>query len=472
MSAADARVLCIAVAPGELWAALGVAGRLEDLRLLRWVAASPVGSLHLGRIVALKPELPAALVDIGLARPAFLSAEDAGRKTGLAGLCTGEAVVVQLTKDARGDKAAGVTLRPCLPGRLVELRPRQPGVRVASGVAPAERARLVEILAAIAAPGEGLVAHAAAAGAAADALAAEVVELRARWEAALAASRQVRPPARLAVSEPPVATLLAASLAAAPDGIPPDRIVIDDRAAFAEARLWLTRHHPALAARLVLHGAAEPLFEQAGLAAEIDRLFAPRLALPGGGAIFIETTAAAAMIDVDSGGAPLLATNLEAARAAARQIRLRNLAGPIVIDFITMKRRGARARVRAALAEALAADPAGPELLGWTRLGHFELVRKRRHAPLAEILFERGEDGGSRKTALTVALEALRQVAREAAAAPGAGLALEVNPEVAALLVDGAAKEARRTLEERLGQPLAVIAAAARSREAFDIRRR
>src|SRR6185312_4326960 len=121
-------------------------------------------------------------------------------------------------------------------------------------------------------------------------------------------------------------------------------------------------------------------------------------------------------------------------REAARQIRLRNLAGAIVIDVVSMPRRADREAVAAELAGTLAADPAHPQLLGWTRLGHVELTRRRRHKSLAAILCEPAPGGGRRRSALTLALDALRIAAREAAQAPGRPLQLGVHPEVAAAL--------------------------------------
>ncbi len=205
------------------------------------------------------------------------------------------------------------------------------------------------------------------------------------------------------------------------------------------------------------------------MAAAIEEALLRRVPLPGGGALTIETTAAAAMIDVDSGGAALVATNLAAARIAARQIRLRNLAGPIVIDFIAMRKPGERERVRAALAAAVAQMPAPPQLLGWTRLGHMELVRERRRAALEEVLFEPASEGARVETALTVALRALREVARAGDAAPARGLRLRVAPEVAACLAEGAARPARQMLEARLGRPIALAGEPGRARAAFDI---
>jgi Ribonuclease G/E len=124
-----------------------------------------------------------------------------------------------------------------------------------------------------------------------------------------------------------------------------------------------------------------------------------------------------------------------------------------------------RERARAALAEALAGDPARPRILGWTRLGHLELVRPRTSRPLAEALLE---EDGKRKTAATVAFEALRAVAREARANPGRGWRLTVAPEVADALA-GPAAGGLNELEERLARPVALATDGGAPRERFQI---
>ncbi len=396
------RTLFVSVSPGEIWAALDVKSELAALRLQRMAAPSRAGEIYLGRVVALRPELPAAWIEIGLDRPGFLDARDADPRRGLAGLTEGEALIVEVVKEARADKAVGLRV----------LRAKD-----------------------------------------------------ARRAAVEAAARAATPPTRLDTPQPPILSLLAAFSKPWPD-----RIVIDDRSSFAQARGFLARQNSDLSDRLVLYTGTAPLFDHAGLIGAIEKALQPRVALPGGGALHIEATHAATVIDVDSGKAAALAANLEAARVAARQIRLRNLAGPIVVDFVGMKKRGDREKVLAAFQEALAADPEKPELLGWTRLGHVELVRRRREAPLAEILFETVPGGPLRKTALTVALEALRAAEREALAQPGRALSLSAHPDVIATLAAGEGRAARQALELRLGRALALAAEPQRTRESFDIR--
>ncbi len=163
-----------------------------------------------------------------------------------------------------------------------------------------------------------------------------------------------------------------------------------------------------------------------------------------------------------------LAINIAAAVLIARQLRLRRLGGGIVVDFVGLDDRGARERVRAALARALAADPARPEILGWTRLGHLELVRPRRLRPLAEVLLEAPSCGRPTKTAVTVAHEALRRLRREERAQPGYRWRLTVAPEVAAALAGPAAK-AVPAFEQRSGRKTAVAADPSLERGQFQI---
>jgi Ribonuclease G/E len=392
------KTLACQVSPGEVWAALTEAGELIGLRVAREGDADVVGGVFLGRIVALRPELPAVLVDIGLDRPGFLDARDVDRKRGIDGLTEGQALIVEVTKAARADKAAGLRV----------LRPAD--------------------------------------------------TRRAAFEMA---ARDATPPARL---DPPEPAILRAAKPLLREGI--ERVLVDDRGAM----MALRRAHPDLAATIAFHADDTPLFETLGIAEPVDAVLQPRVPLPGGGAIFIEVSHAATMIDVDGGQQGALAVNRAAAAAIARQIVLRNLAGPIVVDFVNLKSREDRDKVTAALKAALAENNETLELLGWTKLGHFELIRPRREPPLAERLFEQAPDGTIRKTALTLALEALRSVARESVARPGKSFALAVHSDIAAALDQGAGQAARLWLEARLGRRLAIAAEPQRARDAIDIR--
>ena len=266
------------------------------------------------------------------------------------------------------------------------------------------------------------------------------------------------PPARLY----PAASFAAVLAGAAPDA---EQIFVDDIGAIPEIRAAFRNAAVAFAAAGEWPVDLDALFEQA---------LSPVVLLEGGGTVRISPTPAAVLIDVDSGtpasGSPertALAVNLAAAAAIAREIRRRNLGGGIVVDFVGLDSPAGRAQVRASLAAALACDPAGAQILGWTRLGHLELARRRSRRPLAETLLD-PEAGLPRKSALTVAFEALRALRREARAAPGRQWRLIVAPDIASALT-GAAAGGLHGLEGRFGQKIAIEADPARRREQFEI---
>jgi len=273
---------------------------------------------------------------------------------------------------------------------------------------------------------------------------------------ALAArAARLDPPAQL-FPPPGLAAALALRLPGAPE-----RIVADDAAVLAELR-------GAFREAEVRQSSAEDW------AVDLDAAFtaglAPSLTLRGGGTVHFEDTRAAMLVDVDTGTPETgsaervaLAANLAAAELIARQLRLRNIGGAVVIDFVGLDRRGARERVRQALEDALAGDPATPQLLGWTRLGHLELVRKRRGRSLADALLE---PGSPRPQPVALAHEALRRLSREARANPAANWRLAAAPGVVAAL-RGPAEAALRALETRLGRRVALHAES--DRDGFDI---
>jgi ribonuclease G len=266
------------------------------------------------------------------------------------------------------------------------------------------------------------------------------------------------PPARLH----PDATF-AAAIAGAARAV--DQIFLNDIAAIPETRA-------AFPQAAVAHAAAEdwPI----DLDALFDSALSPVVRLGGGGSVRINPGAAATLIDVDSGTPPTgsperaaLATNIEAAAVIAREIRQRSLGGGIVVDFVGLDRRELRERVRAALAKALTSDPARPRILGWTRLGHLELVRPRRRRPLAETLLD-PENATASKSALSVAYEVLRALQRAARKSPGRQWRLIVGTDIAVALVDGCA-DALLVLKERFGRRIVIEADPARRREEFEI---
>ena len=469
--------LLITAGPGEWRAALLEDGVPVELFVERG-DRNEAGSIHLGRVRSLLPALGAMLVDIGGARTAFLPAREVfprGRR-----LDEGERVIVQILREAQGGKAARLTTAVPLHGELVELRWGRPGIRGAETLPQAAQEQLIAAVEDLdrTAPhphplpasgervepanreGKGSSGLRVRELAPVEALIVEVKDLNRRWHEIVDRAARLQPPARLY----PPASFAAAIAAALPAA--PGRILVDDPAVIPELRAALPhseiRHQP-----------------EAEWPVELDALFDQALArtvgLAGGGSAHIEPTRAGVLIDIDSGspesGSPErsgLAANLEAAEVIPRQIRLRNLGGGIVIDFVGLEDRRLRVRVRDALAEALASDPACPQILGWTPLGHLELVRPRRGRPLAEALLEPRPGGALVNTAVTMAHEVLRALRREARAQPGRKWRLTVSPDVAAVFA-GEAATALRTLDERFGRPVSIVADPGFDRHRFQI---
>lgn len=206
------------------------------------------------------------------------------------------------------------------------------------------------------------------------------------------------------------------------------------------------------------------------LDALFDAALAPSLALPAGGAFHLDETRGATIVDIDTGSQErgssaraALAANRAATRLIARELRLRNCGGAIVIDFVGLERRDHREQVRRAFESALASDPAQPRVLGWTRLGHLELVRPRRGRPLADAMLCPGTRS---RLPIALAHEALRRVLREAQVNPAASWGLTASRSVEAAL-RGEAAAALRALEIRLGRRVTITAATGIA--AFDI---
>jgi ribonuclease G len=244
----------------------------------------------------------------------------------------------------------------------------------------------------------------------------------------------------------------------------PQRIVTDDVAILVALR----EAFPQL--EIAHHAAADWPFD---LHAAVEAALSQSLLLHHGGTVHIEETRAATLIDVDTGSPAAgssaraaAATNLAAAQLIAKELRRRNIGGAVVVDFVGLDRRDHREQVRRALETALANDPAKPQLLGWTRLGHIELMRPRRGRPLADALLAPATRA---KLPIALAHEALRRLLREARANPAANWRLSLSNKVEATL-RGPAAGALKALETRLGRKIMIEVSA--TVDDFDIRPR
>ncbi len=470
--------ILINAAPGETRVALLADGRLVEVWIDRPSQAGVAGDLFLGRVDRVLPAIQAAFVDIGAGRSGFLAAaearpvgRDGGAITDFVG--EGDVVVVQATTDPVDDKGPRLTARPTLPGRYLVATPGQDDIRISRRIEDeGERDRLLDLVEQIAEPDEVFILRTAAAGADRTDLVRDIEALRAVWRDIEARRVDAKAPASLHRAFDPLRRVLR-------DEAGPDlgRIVVDDPDTLADARRAAGALFPAAADLLIAHDGDAPLFETYDVEAQIEGALAPVVGLPSGGRLIIEETRSVIAIDVDSGGhtaggpeETALAVNLQAVAEIAGQLRLRNLAGHIVVDFISMRQRDNGGQMLDALRQAVAADPTQVHVAGFTRLGLVEMTRQRRHASLADVLLAPA-GSGRRKSAPTMALETLRRVRREAAANPAAALIVTAAPAVVAAL-SGPLGDALTTVERRLGRSITIEADPGLEVEQADVRTR
>ena len=474
--------ILIDVVPGETRVALVAQSRLVELVVVRPDLRSVAGNIYLGRVERALAGIQAAFVDVGLERSGFLGLAEA-RPAGVPGgegqritdfVSEGDSVLVQALSDPSADKGAKLTTRVTLPGRLMVHTPVEPGIRLSRRIEDgAERARLAGLMEDLTGDGGGVVLRTAAAGAAREPLERDVATLCATWREIVEKSREARPPACLHREPEPFCRALR-------DHAGPDLadVIIDDAAALAEARGFCRRLAPDLVERLHLHDGGEGLFEAHGIEEQIDAALAPMVPLTGGGNIVIDEATALTAIDVNTGGRDdgsaeerAWRTNLEAAAEVARQLRLRNIGGALMVDFVPMRRRDNGASLLQALRDAVAPDRCPTHVLGFSRLGLVEMTRQRRRLSLSHALLETFPGGtfvGRSKTPETAAFAVLRGLLRAARATPGAGLRVNAAPGVVAAL-EGPLAESLAEVGQRLGVVPALVADAEMEGDSFEV---
>ena len=469
--------LFINVMSAEVRAALMEDSVLIDLIVDRGERASLVGNIYLGRVERVMKGMEAAFVDIGIGKSGFLGLDDNRRGNGEASapVHEGEAVLVQVTKDAINGKGVQLSRRVRLPGRSLVYAPAQDRVMISRQIEDeAERDRLTGLMGNIAEDGEGFILRTASVGATAEELATDCEQLRETWQSIEDARMTIKAPSRLHADLDPVLRVLRDH---ALDGI--DNIHVDDGAAADSARKFCERAMPGMADRVKLHTGAQQMFEQYGIEEEIERACGRRVDLPSGGGLVVETVEALTSIDVNSGRFDAasdleqmaLRTNCEAAAEAARQIRLRNISGLVVIDFIHMENDDNWAEIIDILDDVTGRDRNPTRVLGVTEAGLVEITRRRRREPLLHTMTEicKACGGVGRIKSLdAVSVEILRRLKREAGVVPPGEMVLyAANDVVMSLendygeLVDGIEDETGRTITLRADKEY--------GRENFDI---
>jgi ribonuclease G len=420
--------------PSEARVALVENGMLQEVWMERAGRMGYIGNIYKGEVSRVLPGLQAAFVDIGLERTAFLHARDMVRQdpVGENGdpapeplisdlLRPGDQVIVQVIKDPLGSKGARLTTNISIPSRFLVLLPDCDVIGVSARIEEdVERERLKDLVRRLRdeEQGHGYIVRTNAEGVNDFALSADMVYLNKVWKSILERSESA--PACSVVFED-----LSLPLRALRDMMHEkvDRVRIDARELQEEARQFAQRFLPDWLDRIEAYTAERPIFDLFGVEDEIENALKPTVPLKSGGYLVFDQTEAMTTVDVNTGGfvghrtveETIYKTNLEAVQALTRQLRLRNLGGIIIIDFIDMADEEHRRQLMRALERALERDPVKTSLTDISALGLVEMTRKRTTESLERrlcVTCPLCEGRGTIKSSETVCLEIFREIMR------------------------------------------------------------
>jgi ribonuclease G len=461
-------------------------GVVQELHIERNNCCGVVGNIYLGRVVRVLPGMQSAFVDIGLERSAFLHAGDIRDERVTNGaeqrpieqmLSAGQSLCVQVQKEPIGTKGARLTTQISIAGRLLVYLPQDDRVGISQRIVDEEaREKLRGRIQALLSPEDrgGFILRTVACEATDDELAADIVYLRRIWQEIKQRSVGMFPPVLLhhdlTLAQRVLRDFVTEETTA---------VLIDSRENFQKLKTFAQEYVLQVSNRLVHYTGDRPLFELHGIEDEIQKALARRVDLKSGGYLIFDQTEAMTTIDVNTGGFvgvrnfndTIFKTNLEAALAVAHQLRLRNLGGIIIVDFIDMDDEQHQAVVLAEFKKALASDRTRITLSEFTQLGLIEMTRKRTRESLAQILCEpcpvcsgRGEI----KTAQTVCYEILRELLREARQFAARELRVIAAPVVIDKFLEEEA-QALTMLSDFIGRPVSLHPESGYTQEQFDI---
>jgi ribonuclease G len=454
-------------------------GTIAELYIERSKVKGIVGNIYKGRVIRVLPGMQAAFVDIGMEKAAFLYVADvfdaieeyetfldAGEKKDEPGegrdfqpvmhpiedlLQEGQELLVQVSKEPIGTKGARITAHISLPGRHLVYMPTVDHVGISRRIEDEEeRERLREIVERIKPAGSGFIVRTVSEGKSEEDLASDLRYLTQLWNEIVARKEKAGAPflihSDLDVTQKVVRDILTDQV---------DRIVVDAKLEHDKIVQFITTFLPKMKYSIELYEEDEPIFDHYGLEVDISRALGRKVWLKSGGYIIVEQTEALTAIDVNTGRFvgkhnledTILKTNLEAVKEIAYQLRLRNIGGIIIIDFIDMEKEVNREKVFTALEEALKTDKSKTNILKISELGLVEMTRKRVRESLGRLLCEPCpycEGRGYVKSKLTICHELFRELRREMLDIRGSKVMLTVHPQVADLLYD----EERTGLEE------------------------
>jgi ribonuclease G len=476
--------ILVNVTPFEARVALVQQGAVQELHLERTATRGLVGNVYLGRVSRVLPGMQSAFIDIGLDRAAFLHVADLWQSRGSERpapieklLYESQPLLVQVIKDPIGTKGARLSTQISIAGRLLVYLPQDPHIGVSQRIgSEAERTALREKIQRIMPSDEtgGFIIRTMAEDADEASLLADIGYLRTRWKQILEGSKTQTAPALLYQELSLIQRVLRDLASEQTSGV-----IVDAPGALEELQAFAAVYMPSLCPKLRRYGGERPLFDLHGVEEELERALARRVDLKSGGYLIIDQTEAMTTIDVNTGGYvggrnfddTIFRTNLEAAHAIARQLRVRNLGGIIIIDFIDMGTAEHREAVLAELRRALARDRTKSSVNGFTSLGLVEMTRKRTRESLAHVLCEPCATCGGKgetKTARTVAYGIMREIQREARQFNPREFRILASQSVIDLFLEEESQHLA-AIGDQIGKPISLQVEGLYSQEQYDI---
>lgn len=483
--------LLINVTPSETRVALVENGMLQEMHVERLSKKGLVGNIYKGKVSRVLPGMQAAFVDIGLEKAAFLHASDILHANILDEAMPqksfeapdiqtlvheGQSIVVQVVKDPLGTKGARLTTEIAIPSRYLVYMPKSEYIGISQRIEDeAERDRLKKLLETHTKKLEGsFIVRTAAEGVSEKELSGDIEFLLRLWE-----KIQSRRKRRSKTSPLYEDLTLAFRILRDAVGVDLDRIRIDSNLAFKELKQFTEDFVPELKRLLEYYPGNRPIFDLYDVENEIQRALDRRVDLKSGGYLIIDQTEAMTTIDINTGGfvghrnleETIFNTNVEATQSIARQLRLRNLGGIIIIDFIDMQSEEHQQRVLKSLEQALSLDKAKITVNGFTSLGLVEMTRKRTRESLEHILCEQCAEckgRGSIKTVETICYEIMREIVRVYRAYDADKFVIYASPEVSEILL-GEESAALAELEMFVSKQISVQTEPLYSQEQFDV---
>ncbi len=504
--------ILINVTPQESRVAVLENGILQEVLIERNSNQGIVGNIYKGKVCRVLPGMEAAFIDIGQEKAAFLHASDLRLpvEVMLNGetpeeiiippitklLHAGKEVLVQVIKEPLGTKGARLTMHVTIPSRFVVLMPDTDTIGVSSKIEDEdERTRLKSIIHSIrdgssrdgnsddgqteidltATTGRyGYIVRTAADGINEDALKADIAFLNKLW-GKINDPSSANPDSQLIYSDLPLVQRALRDMVA-------EEIVsikVDSKETFANIHEFSKEFIPELSTKIEHYSGERPIFDMHSVEDEIQKSLKRSVQLKSGGYLIIDQTEAMTTVDVNTGGfvgnrnleETIFKTNLEAAQTLARQLRLRNLGGIIILDFIDMQQEDHKEQVMSALLKALERDHAKTSVMPLSKLGLVEMTRKRTRESLEHVLCESCstcEGRGYIKTATTVCYEIFREILRESRQFDARELLVLASQDVTDLLLDEES-DSLAELQEFIGVPIRFQAETLYTQEQFDV---